>query len=115
MTLFSTAQPIARGSRGSRRNHVIPIMLAVAVSACAIALVAYLLWPTWEPDLSSGPARLPVSIGNTLFNVPTSAIRMKIQRHSGPQERVDLSFAYPSLEAPEAPKHLSADTLEEAV
>jgi hypothetical protein len=115
MTLFSTAQPIARGSRRFARNHLIPVILAGAVTACAMALVAYLLWPTWEPDASSDPARLPVSIGNTLFNVPTAAIRMKIQRHSGPQERIDLSFAYPSLEAPDAPKHVSADSLEDAV
>jgi hypothetical protein len=95
---------------------MIPIMLACAATAGAIALVAYLLWPTWEVDTSSTPARLPVSIGGTLFNVPTAAIRMKIQRHSGPQERVDLSFAYPSLEAPDAPKHVSADdVVEEAV
>jgi hypothetical protein len=58
---------------------------------------------------------LPVSIGGTLFNVPTMAVRMKIQRHSGPQERVDLNFAFPSLEAPAAPKHVSVDTVEEAV
>jgi hypothetical protein len=56
---------------------------------------------------------LPVSVGTTLFNVPTSAIRRKIQRHSGPQERVDLSFVFPSLEAPEAPRHVSADMVEE--
>ena len=90
-------------------------MLACAAAAGAIALVAYLLWPTWGADTSSTPERLPVSIGATLFNVPTTAIRMKIQRHSGPQERVDLSFAYPSLDAPEAPKHVSADVVEEAV
>jgi hypothetical protein len=40
---------------------------------------------------------------------------MKVQRHSGPQERVDLSFVYPSLEAPAAPKHYSADTVEDKV
>jgi hypothetical protein len=92
---------------------MIPIMLATAIAAGAIAVVAYLLWPTWGPGASSVPARLPVSIGATLFNVPTAAIRVKIQRHSGPQERVDLSFTFPSLEAPEAPKHVSADTMEE--
>jgi hypothetical protein len=115
MTLFSTAQHIARSSRERRRSHMIPIMLGCALAAGAIALVAYLLWPTWGPDASSAPARLPVSIGATLFNVPTAAIRMKIQRHSGPQERVDLAFAFPSLEPPDAPKHVSADTVEEAV
>jgi hypothetical protein len=93
---------------------MIPIMLASAATAGAIALVAYLLWPTWGPEASSAPARLPVSIGGTLFNVPTAAIRMKIQRRSGPQERVDLSFAFPSLEPPDAAKHVSTDTVEEA-
>jgi hypothetical protein len=117
MTFFSTAQHLARTSRGHRRSHMIPIMLGSALAAAAIALVAYLLWPTYGPDVSSsGPARLPVSIGATVFNVPTMAVRMKIQRHSGPQERVDLSFAYPSLDAPDAPKHVSSDTVvEEAV
>jgi hypothetical protein len=115
MTLFSTAQHFARGSRERSRGHLVPIMAGCAMAAGAIALVAYLLWPTWGPDASSGPARLPVSIGGTLFNVPTLAIRMKIQRHTGPQERVDLSFGYPSLEPPDAPKHVSADTVEEAV
>jgi hypothetical protein len=115
MTFFSTAQQIARGSRKDPRSHLIPIMLASAASAGAMALIAYLLWPTWAPDASSDPARLPVSIGATLFNVPTMAIRMKIQRHSGPQERIDLSFAFPSLETPNAPKHISVDTVEESV
>ena len=90
------------------------ILVACVVTSGAIALVAYLLWPTWG-DASNGPARIPVSIGGTLFNVPTPAIHRKIQRHSGPQERVDLSFTFPSLEAPEMPKHISADTVEEKV
>jgi hypothetical protein len=115
MTLFSTAQHFARGSRERSRGHLVPIMAGCAMAAGAIALVAYLLWPTWGPDASSGPARLPVSIGGTLFNVPTLAIRMKIQRHTGPQERVDLSFGYPSLEPPDAPKHVSAEAVEEAI
>jgi hypothetical protein len=58
---------------------------------------------------------LPVSIGTTLFNVPTAAVRMKIQRRSGPQERVDLSFTFPSLEPPDAPKRISAEAVDEAV
>jgi hypothetical protein len=115
MTFLSTAQNIARGSRDRSRSHIIPILLGCAVGAGAIALVGYLLWPTWGPEASSSPTRLPVSIGATVFNVPTMAVRMKIQRHSGPQERVDLSFTFPSLQAPDAPKHVSADTVEEAV
>jgi hypothetical protein len=115
MTLLSTAQHLARDTRKDPRSHLVLIMAAAAVAAGAIALVAYLLWPTWESDPSRGPSRLPVSVGATLFNVPTSAIRMQIQRHSGPQERVDLNFTFPSLEAPEAPRHVSADTIEEKV
>jgi hypothetical protein len=113
MTLFSTAQHFARGSRRHRRSHIVPILLGSALAAGAIALVAYLLWPTWGADVSRNPARLPVSIGATLFNVPPAAIRMKIQRHTGPQERIDLSFTFPALEAPDAAKHVSADTVEE--
>jgi len=115
MTLLSTAQNIARNTRSDPRAHLLPIGLACAVAAGAIGLVAYLLWPTWEPDIASGPARFPVSIGNTLFNVPAAAIRMKIQRHSGPQERIDLSFTFPSLEPPEAQKRVSAGNLDDAV
>ena len=113
MTFLSTAQQIARSSRQDPRGHIVAIVLTGAAATGAIALIAYLLWPTWGPVASSSPTRLPVSIGATLFNVPTAAVRMKIQRHSGPQERIDLSFAFPSLEAPAAPKHVSADTVEE--
>ena len=115
MTLLSTAQHIARDTRKDPRSHMILIMVAAMVSVGAMALVAYLLWPTWGAGPAGGPARLPVSVGATLFNVPTPAIRRKIQRHSGPQERVDISFVFPSLEAPEAPRHVSADTFEEKV
>src|SRR5438477_8629708 len=115
MTLLSTAQHIARDTRKDPRSHMMLIMVAAVVASGAIALVAFLLWPTWANDAANGPGRLPVSVGGTLFNVPTPAIRRKIQRHSGPQERVDLSFTFPSLESPEVPKHVSADTVEEKV
>jgi len=115
MTFLFPAHPSARDPRRRPRSHLVPVVMAGGVGAAAIALVAYLLWPTWEPEASSDPTRLPVSIGATLFNVPTMAVRMKIQRHSGPQERIDLSFAFPSLEAPDAPKRYSADTVEETI
>ena len=115
MTFLSSVQHIARRSRRRRRSHKIPVMVGGAVTACGIAVVGYLLWPTFGPKASSSPERLPVSVGATLFNVPTMAVRRKIQRHSGPQERVDLSFTFPALEAPDAPKHVSADTVEESI
>jgi hypothetical protein len=113
MTFFSMAQHHPRGSRGRSRGHIVPITVGAALAVAAIALVAYLLWPTWTPEDAGAPARLPVSVGGTLFNVPTAAVRMKIQRHSGAQERVDLSFDFPSLEPPGAAKHLSGDAAEE--
>ncbi|MDO9060917.1 MAG: hypothetical protein Q7U92_18115 [Bradyrhizobium sp.] len=115
MTLFSSAQHTARRSRRRRRSHVIPVVVGGVITACAMAVVGYLLWPTWGPRTSSAPTRLPVSVGGTIFNVPTMAVRRKIQRHSGPQERVDLNFTFPALEAPDAPKHVSADTVEESI
>jgi hypothetical protein len=113
MTMFSTARFGARD--WPIRGHIIPIVLASAIAAGAIAAVAYLLWPTWGTNSTSAPERLPVSIGGTLFNVPTEAIRMKIQRHSGEQERIDLNFSFPSLAVPEAPKHLSAESADDAI
>ena len=113
MTLLSTAQHLARSSRRHPRGHVVPIVVGSALAASAVVLVAYLLWPTWGTVNASGPERLPVSVGGTVFNVPAAAIRRKIQRHSGPQERVDLGFTFPSLLPPETPKHVSADTVEE--
>jgi hypothetical protein len=115
MTLFSMAQPHARGSRDRSRGHIVPIAVAGVLAVTAVTLVAYLLWPTWTPEDPSTPVLLPVSVGGTLFNVPTAAVRMKIQRHSGAQERVDLSFNFPSLEPPGPPKHLSGDAAEEAL
>jgi hypothetical protein len=109
MTAFS---PPALGD-WLRAAHMLPIALAVALTAGAVTVVAYLLWPTWATVGSDGPERLPISVGGTLFNVPVPAIRMKIQRHSGLQERVDLNFSYPSLQPPEAQKHVSADEVVE--
>src|SRR5246500_2498554 len=111
MAVFSTARFTLRDWHGG--SHVLPIALAAALALGAAALVAYLLWPTWGIGGSSRPEPLPGSICGTLFNVPTAAVRMKIQRHSGPQERVDLAFSFPSLEPPEAQKHVTADEVDE--
>jgi hypothetical protein len=113
MIVFSSALSNARDWRKS--THLIPVISGLAVGLGAVALVAYLLWPTWGPQSADDPGRLPVSVGGTLFNVPTDAVRMKIQRHTGAQERIDLAFSYPSLEPPAAQKHITADMVEEAI
>ncbi len=96
-----------------KSSHVLPIALAIAVGLGAVAIVAYLLWPTWSTENAGAPDRLPASIGGTLFNVPADAMRVKIQRHSGPAERIDLNFSFPSLEPPQPQKHVSADEADE--
>ena len=110
MTMFS-----ARSARSSNRHgHAVPILVGSVLAAAGVALVAYLLWPTWRASPANEPERLPVSIGGTVFNVPRAAVRVKIQRHTGPQERVDLGFEYPSLTPPEAPHHVSAEQIDQA-
>jgi hypothetical protein len=112
MTLLATQH----GRRTRRRHgHFVPIASGCALAAGAVTVVAWLLWPTWEPDKSIDPARLPVSVGGTVFNVPTKAVRIKVQRHSGPQERVDLGFLYPSLEVPESARHAGTDAPDQAL
>ena len=112
MSGFSIARLATRDWHKS--GHLLAVALAGGLSVAAVALVAYLLWPTWGANGMRGPERLPVSVGGTLFNVPAAAIRMKIQRHSGPQERdrsqLPLSRRWTP---PDAPKHVSADTVEE--
>jgi len=113
MTLLSTAQHLARASRRDPRGHLVPVLAGGGLALGAVSLVAYLLWPTWDVVSASSPDRLPVSVGGTLFNVPPASIRRKIQRHSGPQERVDLAFTWPALQPPEGQKHVSADSVDE--
>ena len=94
----------ARASRASADGDLLAL-----VSAVALALVVYLLWPTWRASAPDDPAHLPITIGSALFNVPAKAIRMRMQRRAGPQERIDLAFDYPSLAPPEPQAHVTAD------
>jgi hypothetical protein len=104
-------QRIPRAIRKLHRAklRLLPVMSGAAIAGAAIAAVAYLLWPTWHQAGASTPGRIPVSVGETLFNVPVRAFRVKVQTHSGPQDRVDLAFLYPSLAPPEPARHISAE------
>jgi hypothetical protein len=112
-TLTSSSNPPRRRRQPQRRYYGMALLSAL-LSVSAVALIAYLLWPTWRPAPPEQPMPLPISIGGTLFNIPAKAIREKVQRHSGPQERVDLGFDYPSLAPPGTPRHVNAETVEEA-
>lgn len=108
-----TSSPAPSRRRASRRYYGMAL-LSVLLSVSATALIAYLLWPTWRAGPAGPAAPLPISIGGTLFNIPPLAIREKVQRHSGPQERVDLGFEYPSLTPPGQPRHAGTETFADA-
>lgn len=93
--------------------HVSPMASGVIIATAACMVVGYLLWPTWQKAPAGEPAHIPVSVGGTLFNVPARAFRIKVQKHSGPQERVDLAFSYPSLIPPQGPRPVSAEAFEQ--
>jgi hypothetical protein len=113
MSLVSSLSNRPRGRRPARRGSRLPLVLGGALGAASIAAVAYLLWPTWHAQDVGDPDRTPVLIGDTLFNVPTKAFRVKYQRRSGPQDRVDLNFMYPSLAAPVGVTHKTAEEIAE--
>lgn len=82
------------------------LFLPVAVFAAALLLAAifvtYVLWPSWpgSPIALDAPA-LPITIADSLFEVPPAAIRVAMERHPGAQERIDLAFLWPSLQPPQ--------------
>ena len=88
MSLYSLSPLVRR----ARHSHFLPLAASAVIGGCAVVAVVYLLWPTWTVGRGSDPASLPVTVGNTLFNVPTKAVRMRLQKRTGPQERVDLAI-----------------------
>ncbi|HUD88449.1 MAG TPA: hypothetical protein VMR17_18555 [Xanthobacteraceae bacterium] len=77
-------------------------MTLLVAGAVAVGCVAYLLWPTWPstPIPLDAPA-IPVTVSGVLFELPPAAIRAPVQRHTGPADRVDLAFLWPSLTPPQ--------------
>ena len=96
----------ARTRRKARGLFTSPLAVFVASVAVAVSFVAYVLWPTWPsaPVALDAPA-LPITVAGVLFQVPPAAIRATVQRHAGPQERIDLAFLWPSLKPPQANDH----------
>ena len=109
----SLSTPLLPSLHRSRWPTVALIAGSTLVGALALAAIAWLLWPTWRATSPDDPSRLPITVGSALFNVPAKAIRMRMQRRSGPQERVDLAFAWPSLLPPEPQGHVTADSVED--
>jgi hypothetical protein len=113
MTTSSIAVQRPRSARRRKKaSHMLPIAAGCLAGIAGIALVTYLLWPTSRIASGIDPARLPVSVGSTPFNVPLASIRIKAQRRTGQQERIDLAFLYPSLAPPpEKPAHATVESV----
>jgi len=95
------AVPSRRRRRKARKVLTSPLAAFGALVAAGASFIAYALWPTWPnaPVALDAPV-LPITVGGVLFQVPPAAIRATVQRHAGPQERLDLAFLWPSLKAP---------------
>ena len=94
--------PHPAGRRRAPRILTLPFLGLLVLVAAAAAGVSYLLWPTWprSPAALDAPS-IPITISGVLFDVPPKAIREKVQRHPGQQERIDLVFEWPSLGPPQ--------------
>jgi hypothetical protein len=79
-----------------------PLLLFAAAGVIAIAYVAYVLWPRWpDAPVALDAPSLPVTVAGVTFNIEPAAIRMAVQRKPGTQERIDLSYLWPSLQPPD--------------
>ncbi len=68
----------------------------------AALYIAYVLWPRWpEAPVALNAPALPIVVSAVTFNIEPAAIREAIERKAGVQDRVDLSYLWPSLLPPD--------------
>jgi hypothetical protein len=95
----------AHAARGRRRSHnplAAPVAVFVTAIVLAVSYVGYVLWPRWPdvPVALDAPA-LPIVVAGTSFTIEPAAIRMRVQRRPGTQERIDLAYVWPTLTPPD--------------
>lgn len=79
-----------------------PTLVFLAATLAAGLYVAYVLWPRWPGTAVTLDApTLPITIAGETFNIEPAAIRQQIQRKPGTQDRVDLTYRWPSLTPPD--------------
>jgi hypothetical protein len=102
---MSTAHTVSRRppKRSARGVLLVPFAILIGVALAGLAFISYVLWPTWptSPIPLDAPS-MPVTVAGVLFDVPPAAIRIPVQRHPGPHDRIDLAFLWPSLTPPQA-------------
>ena len=79
-----------------------PLLLLGGAVVIAALYIAYVLWPRWPgtPVALDAPS-LPIVVAGVNFNIEPAAIRESIERHPGTQDRVDLTYLWPSLTPPD--------------
>lgn len=96
--------PQARRRRPRRPRGLLwlPIAIVAAGVIAAGSWVTYVLWPRWPAaNLTVDAPSLPITVNGVNFNIPPGAIRNKVQRKPGTQERIDLVFLWPALTPPD--------------
>ncbi|HKS87171.1 MAG TPA: hypothetical protein VJR71_16960 [Pseudolabrys sp.] len=106
MVNLAPGHPARRpGRRLERSRHnplLAPLLVFGAVVVIAALYVAYILWPRWpDPPVAVNAPSLPIVVSGVAFNIEPAAMRIKLQRRAGAQERVDLSYLWPSLTPPD--------------
>jgi hypothetical protein len=107
MAYLTQEPPVRRPSkrRAGANPLAAPVLFFAAVCAIAVLYVAYVLWPRWpDAPVALDAPSLPIVIAGVTFNIEPAAIRQGVQRRPGTQERVDLSYLWPSLVPPD-PAH----------
>jgi hypothetical protein len=91
-----------RRSRRPRGLLWLPVAIFIAGVIAAGTWVTYILWPRWPAaNMAVDAPSFPITVNGVNFNIPPAAIRNKVQRKPGTQERVDLVFLWPSLTPPD--------------
>lgn len=95
------AQPTRRRAhRRPRGLMILAVALLLVLALAGAGYVAYVLWPRWPGTEGPDAPSIPITVGAVTFNVPPAAIRARVQRRPGTQERIDLAFLWPSLQPP---------------
>lgn len=69
-----------------------------AGAVMGVLFILYVLWPRWpEASAALDAPALPIVIADVTFKVPPAAIRRKVQRAAGTQDRIDLVYFWPTL------------------
>jgi hypothetical protein len=100
-----------RTRRKPRAFLWLPMAVFIAGVIGAGVLVTYILWPRWPAAITADAPSMPITVNGVNFNIPPAAIRNKVQRKPGTQDRVDLVFLWPSLLPPDATQRPEAPVM----